>query len=145
MINKLKPGTVAKINDQKTPFKQMENIETYLKACKDLGIAELESFNTVDLYEEKSAFTARLSDPSMLTESADMPLVLVQLRTLATHAGKIPEWTGAVAFNEKVLGERGNGTKRRKGKEPRVQRLLRCVALPPPPPLVAGDRLTRGG
>ena len=57
LINKLKPGTITKINEQRMPFKQMENIEAYLTACKDLGIAELESFNTVDLYEEKSTYT----------------------------------------------------------------------------------------
>lgn len=37
MLNKLKPDTIKKINEQKLPFKQMENIENYSRACKGLG------------------------------------------------------------------------------------------------------------
>jgi hypothetical protein len=35
------------------PFKQMENISNFLKACRGLGVAEHDLFETVDLYEEK--------------------------------------------------------------------------------------------
>jgi len=35
------------------PFKQMENISNFLKACRALGVAEHDLFETVDLYEAK--------------------------------------------------------------------------------------------
>lgn len=35
------------------PFKQMENISNFLKACRVLGVAEHDLFETVDLFEQK--------------------------------------------------------------------------------------------
>ena len=35
------------------PFKQMENISNFLKACRTLGVAEHDLFETVDLCEGK--------------------------------------------------------------------------------------------
>ena len=54
----------------------------------------------------------------------DMGLVLVQLHTLATHAGKIPEWNASVKFGEKApLSARS--PRRKKKKDPRALRRLR--------------------
>jgi hypothetical protein len=54
LINKLKPGTIAKINTQRMPFMQMENIAAYIQACRDLGVPDRENFMTVDLFEGKN-------------------------------------------------------------------------------------------
>ena len=54
LINKIKPGTVKKINKMKMPFMQMENIAAYLTGCKDLGVPDFESFQTVDLFEDSN-------------------------------------------------------------------------------------------
>ena len=35
------------------PFKQMENITAFLRACRTVGVSEHDLFETVDLYEEK--------------------------------------------------------------------------------------------
>jgi hypothetical protein len=35
------------------PFKQMENISNFLRACRALGVPEPDLFETVDLFEEK--------------------------------------------------------------------------------------------
>ncbi len=60
MLNKLKPDTIKKINEQKLPFKQMENIDNYTRACKGLGIPDMECFATVDLFEEKDFNLVRM-------------------------------------------------------------------------------------
>lgn len=36
------------------PFVQMENITNFLAACKNLGVAEVDLFVTVDLFEAKN-------------------------------------------------------------------------------------------
>jgi len=53
-LNVLKPGTIARINTQKMPFKEMENVDSYLKACFNFGIPSQYLFMTVDLYEGKN-------------------------------------------------------------------------------------------
>ena len=55
LINRIKPGSVAKINDPATmPFKKMENIANFLKGMRALGMKEFEMFGTGDLYDEKN-------------------------------------------------------------------------------------------
>jgi hypothetical protein len=53
LINEIRPGAIRKIGASKMPFKQMENVSNFLKACRGLGVAEHDLFETVDLYEEK--------------------------------------------------------------------------------------------
>jgi len=53
-INILKPGTVPKYNTSKMPFKEMENVDAYLKACMNLNVPSQYLFMTVDLYEGKN-------------------------------------------------------------------------------------------
>ena len=53
LLNHIKPGTIARIETSNMPFKQMENISNFLRACRTLGVREYELFETVDLYEEK--------------------------------------------------------------------------------------------
>lgn len=47
LINAIRPGVVRKVNDSKMPFKQMENISNFLKACRAVGVAEYSLFETV--------------------------------------------------------------------------------------------------
>ncbi|XP_065071495.1 myophilin-like [Rhopilema esculentum] len=54
LINKIKPGSVKKINDSKMAFKMMENIGNFLDACMAIGIQKLDTFQTVDLYENQN-------------------------------------------------------------------------------------------
>lgn len=53
LINKLKPGAVAKVNESGGQFKMMENINNFQKALKDYGVPDIDVFQTVDLYEKK--------------------------------------------------------------------------------------------
>jgi len=54
LINKLKPGTIPKIATSSMPFKQMENISSYIEASKSLGVTDAYNFMTVDLFEGKN-------------------------------------------------------------------------------------------
>jgi hypothetical protein len=47
------PGT-AKHNTMKVPFKQMENINTFLTACEKYGVSKTDLFQTVDLFEKQN-------------------------------------------------------------------------------------------
>ena len=61
LINKIKPGSVPKVATSAMPFKQMENISAFLKACRQVGVAEHDLFETVDLFEQKvEAFVVNL-------------------------------------------------------------------------------------
>lgn len=53
LINKIKPGSVAKINESGGQFKMMENINNFQKALKAYGVPDQDMFQTVDLYEKK--------------------------------------------------------------------------------------------
>jgi hypothetical protein len=75
----LVPGTIKKIGTLPQPFIMMvcivgrvwlmfsffhsgslqENIESYIKACKSLGIPDFELFMTVDLYEARNMNAVR--------------------------------------------------------------------------------------
>ncbi|GLE05473.1 hypothetical protein PINS_up014496 [Pythium insidiosum] len=54
LMNTIKPGIVPKIQTSTMPFKQMENITAFLKACRVVGVAEFDLFETVDLFELKN-------------------------------------------------------------------------------------------
>lgn len=54
LLNKVKAGSVKKINTMNASFKQMENIGWFLDGARALGVAPTDCFQTVDLYEEKN-------------------------------------------------------------------------------------------
>jgi len=53
LMNKIKPGSVAKINETGATFKLMENIQNFQKALMKYGVPEIDVFQTVDLFEKK--------------------------------------------------------------------------------------------
>lgn len=54
LINTIKPNSITRIQTSQMPFKQMENITAFLKACRAIGVAEFDLFETVDLFEQKN-------------------------------------------------------------------------------------------
>ncbi|RWS31724.1 muscle-specific protein 20-like isoform 2 [Leptotrombidium deliense] len=56
-INELVPGYVTKINTSAEHYKSMENINTFLEACRKYGVHENDLFQTVDLYEKRDIGT----------------------------------------------------------------------------------------
>ena len=54
LVNVLQPGSVGRIAKSEMPFPQMENIETYLRACLQLGVPQQDLFTTPDLFNAKN-------------------------------------------------------------------------------------------
>jgi hypothetical protein len=77
LLNKLNgEDLIKKINSQKMAFKQMENIELFIKGCKTFGLKDGDIFQTADLYE-----------------SQDMSQVLITIYALSNVSIK-NGWTG---------------------------------------------------
>jgi len=57
LANKVKPGSVKKVNTSSLAFKQMENITFFMNAARDMGVPESQMFGTPDLYEDKNMGT----------------------------------------------------------------------------------------
>ena len=53
LINKLQPGSVKKISESNFAFKQMENITTFLRACKGFGVNSSSIFDTAGAIQEQ--------------------------------------------------------------------------------------------
>ena len=51
LMNVIAPDSVTKINKLKSPFKQRENIEQYLRACREFGLQEGGLFQVRGLLE----------------------------------------------------------------------------------------------
>jgi transgelin len=77
LANKIKAGTVKKINNGSMPFIQMENINAFLVACKSIGVPDTDLFMTVDLFEAKN-----------------MGQVIQTLHALGRHSQKVSTFGG---------------------------------------------------
>jgi hypothetical protein len=54
LMNKLVPGSVAKITTKGGAFALRSNIELFQKAARAYGVSDNELFQTVDLFEKKN-------------------------------------------------------------------------------------------
>ncbi|KAF8784309.1 muscle-specific protein 20-like [Argiope bruennichi] len=54
LMNQLSPGIIKKINTSGGQFKMMENINKFQEAAKKYGVAEIDVFQTVDLWERRN-------------------------------------------------------------------------------------------
>jgi len=77
LMNKLSPGSVPKINSTGGQFKMMENINMFQQALKNYGVADVDVFQTVDLWEKK-----------------DIAQVTTTLFALGRTTYLHPEWPG---------------------------------------------------
>jgi len=77
LINKLRPGSVSKINDSPKEFPQMENINKFIKGMKKAGVQQNDLFEARDLFEGK-----------------DLDKVLKSLWALGRSMIKDPNWDG---------------------------------------------------
>ncbi|CAH4033422.1 muscle-specific protein 20 [Pieris brassicae] len=77
LINKIKPGSVNKINTSGGQFKMMENITNFQGAIKAYGVPDIDVFQTVDLWEKK-----------------DIAQVVSTLYALGRETYRHAEWSG---------------------------------------------------
>ncbi|KAI5636693.1 calponin-like domain-containing protein [Phthorimaea operculella] len=77
LMNKLQPGAIPKINTSGGQFKMMENITNFQAAMKAYGVADIDVFQTVDLWEKK-----------------DIAQVISTLYALGRETYRHPEWQG---------------------------------------------------
>ena len=54
LVNKCVPGSAIRPTESKMPFKQMENISAFLTILETIGVPKHDSFQTIDLYEDKN-------------------------------------------------------------------------------------------
>lgn len=53
-MNKLKPGSIAKIHTTGGPMKLRENIALFQNAARAYGVSESEVFQAVDLFDKQN-------------------------------------------------------------------------------------------
>lgn len=77
LINKARSGLIPKIYEGPVAYQQIENIQRYLRACKIIGLKELNLFDTNDLFHEK-----------------DLNLVVNHLHVFARKVCTLAGWNG---------------------------------------------------
>eukprot|EP00004_Rigifila_ramosa_P002938 TRINITY_DN1301_c0_g1_i3.p2 TRINITY_DN1301_c0_g1~~TRINITY_DN1301_c0_g1_i3.p2 ORF type:complete len:186 (-),score=43.31 TRINITY_DN1301_c0_g1_i3:24-581(-) len=77
VINVLVPGKIPKIHSGDIAFKHIENLQIFIRSCKDLGIPGTDLFQPEDLYENKN-----------------FNQVVYTIHSLGAHARRLPNYTG---------------------------------------------------
>ena len=54
LMNAIEPDSILRVNKRKQAFCMMENINSFLEACKKYGVQSQDLFQTVDLYEKEN-------------------------------------------------------------------------------------------
>jgi hypothetical protein len=114
LINHVAESSVTKPSTSNLPFKQRENISSYLGACEKLGMSQTELFETSDLFESKN-----------------LALVLKHISALhlyvAKHGGSLKEKVGQVGSGKlstakktisKQIGQEPSGASTQMGTPP---------------------------
>lgn len=72
LINKIRPGSVKKINAGKMPFLKMENIGNFLSGCYAYGVKKEDLFQTADLYEGQNLVQVVLGISALARKAASL-------------------------------------------------------------------------
>ncbi|XP_027879903.1 LIM domain only protein 7 isoform X10 [Xiphophorus couchianus] len=59
LINKIKPGTIKRVNRLPTPIAGLDNLNVFLKACGKLGLKEAQLFHPGDLQDLSTRVTVK--------------------------------------------------------------------------------------
>ncbi|XP_042350885.1 LIM domain only protein 7 isoform X3 [Plectropomus leopardus] len=59
LINKIKPGTIRRVNKLPTPIAGLDNLNVFLKACGKLGLKEAQLFHPGDLQDLSTRVTVK--------------------------------------------------------------------------------------
>ncbi|XP_064413780.1 LIM domain only protein 7 isoform X10 [Latimeria chalumnae] len=103
LVNKIKPGIIKRVNRLSTPIAGLDNINVFLKACKELGLKEAQLFHPGDLQDLSSRVTVKREESYRRLKS-----VLITLYWLGRRAQSDPLYNGPLlnvkAFEE-LLGQ----------------------------------------
>ncbi|XP_045469057.1 muscle-specific protein 20-like [Harmonia axyridis] len=77
LMNRLQPGIITKINTSGGDYKMMDNLSQFHKACVKYGVADVDLFQTTDLWDQKN-----------------IVLVTTTIFAIGRTAYKHPEWRG---------------------------------------------------
>ncbi|KAK9881034.1 hypothetical protein WA026_014377 [Henosepilachna vigintioctopunctata] len=77
LMNRLAPGIISKINTSGGDYKMMDNLSQFQKACVKYGVADVDLFQTTDLWDQKN-----------------IALVTTTIFAIGRTAYKHPEWRG---------------------------------------------------
>ncbi|KAJ6638255.1 Muscle-specific protein 20 [Pseudolycoriella hygida] len=77
LMNKLAPGIITKVNVSGGDYKMMDNISQFQKACVKYGVADVDLFQTTDLWDMKN-----------------IALVTQTIFAVGRATYKHPEWKG---------------------------------------------------
>uniref|UniRef100_A0A674P215 Calponin-homology (CH) domain-containing protein n=1 Tax=Takifugu rubripes TaxID=31033 RepID=A0A674P215_TAKRU len=61
LINKIKPGTIKRINRLPTPIAGLDNLNVFLRACGKLGLKDAQLFHPGDLQDLSSRVTVLIT------------------------------------------------------------------------------------
>jgi len=54
LFNRVKPGCIRTIHFSDRPFRQMENVSSFIRALRKFGVPENDVFDTVDLFQHQN-------------------------------------------------------------------------------------------
>ncbi|XP_039601296.1 LIM domain only protein 7 isoform X12 [Polypterus senegalus] len=89
LVNKIKPGTIKKVNRLSTPIAGLDNINVFLKACGKLGLKEAQLFHPGDLQDLSTRVTIKQEENSRRLKN-----VLITIYWLGRKAQIDPVYNG---------------------------------------------------
>ncbi|XP_077583896.1 LIM domain only protein 7 isoform X2 [Stigmatopora nigra] len=86
LINKIKPGTIRRINRLPTPIAGLDNINVFLKACLKLGLKEAQLFHPGDLQDLSSRVTVNDEETDRRLKNVLITLYWLSRRAEGEHS-----------------------------------------------------------
>jgi len=108
-INVIQPKAVRKINKSKMPFKQMENISNFIKACRKIGVPEYALFTTPDLYDGKSVVNVTNGLVALGSKAQSMPGYSGPSLGASDKTEKVGSYTKGAKKSKWKIGSGGGG------------------------------------
>uniref|UniRef100_A0A3B3VYE0 LIM domain 7a n=1 Tax=Poecilia latipinna TaxID=48699 RepID=A0A3B3VYE0_9TELE len=89
LINKIKPGTIKRVNRLPTPIAGLDNLNVFLKACGKLGLKEAQLFHPGDLQDLSTRVTVKHQETNRRLKN-----VLITIYWLGRRAQSDPFYDG---------------------------------------------------